>query len=304
MKKTIFFVLVVVGTVSVYLFNIAATENPVNDKSIKEKIKEKYHVYAVPLPDSLDFAGELVPVEYPYVREKLDKDLLINMYWQSNTLLKIKRSAKYFPVIEPLLKKYGIPDDFKYLALAESGLDNVTSPAGAKGIWQLMPSTARKYGLIVNKDIDERYHLEKATEAACLYLKEAYLKFGSWTMAAAAYNRGMKGLEKAVADQNESDYYKLYLNDETARYLFRILALKEIITRQRDYGFYVRKQDLYTFPEYHTVSINASEIDWVGFARHHGISYGQLRYMNPWIRSYSYENKNNTEFLVKIPVFK
>jgi hypothetical protein len=304
MKKIIILFSFLTVLAVIYLFNVNATGNPVNDKSIKEKIKEKYHVYAVPLPDTLDFAGEPVPMQYPYVREKLDKDLLINMYWQSNTLLKIKRAAKYFPIIEPILKKHGIPDDFKFLALAESGLDNVVSPAGAKGIWQLMPETARKYGLIVNKDIDERYHLEKATEAACKYLKEAYLKFGSWTLAAAAYNRGMKGLEKAIADQNETDYYKLYLNDETARYLYRILALKEIINHQRDYGFYVRKQDLYAFPGYKTVEINASEIDWTALAQHHGISYGQLRYMNPWIRSYSYENKNNTVFLVKLPVFK
>ncbi len=292
------FFIVLYGIVS-----INATGNPVSDEAVKEKIKEKYHVFAIPLPDSLFFAGESVPLHLPYVREKLDKDLLINTYWQSNTLLKIKRAAKYFPIIEPILKQYHIPDDFKYLALAESGLENLTSPAGAKGIWQLMPQTARKYGLIVNKDIDERYHLEKSTRAACQYLNEAYLKFGSWTMAAAAYNRGMAGLEKAVSDQNESDYYKLYLNDETARYVYRILALKEIIENYPDYGFHVRKQDLYTYPDYYEISISGKIESWPALAQHYGISYGQLRYMNPWIRSYAYENKNNDTLIVKIPRF-
>jgi len=204
----------------VWIFTIRATDNPVTDKNIRQLIKEKYHVYAVPLPDTMDFAGEHVPVHLPYVREKFDKELLINVYWQSNTLLYIKRSAKFFPAIEPVLKKYGIPDDFKYIALAESGLQHVTSPAGAKGIWQLMPKTARKYGLIVNQDIDERYHLEKSTEAACRYFLEAKEKFGNWTLTAAAYNRGMNGLEKALADQEERNYYKLYLNPETSRYIY------------------------------------------------------------------------------------
>lgn len=284
--------------------NIRATENPVSDDNIKALIKEKYHIYAVPLPDSLNFAGERVPLEFPYVREKLDKELLINVYWQSNTLLYIKRAAKFFPQIEPVLKDFSIPDDFKYIALAESGLQHITSPAGAKGIWQLMPTTARKYGLIVNKDIDERYNLEKATRAAALYFREAKKRFGSWTLAAAAYNRGMNGLEKAVTDQKETDYYKLFLNPETSRYVYRIVALKEILRHPDEYGFHVRKQDLYAPVPHKTLRISDSPIDWVETARRAGVSYGELRYMNPWIRSYSYANKNRDTFIVKIPLFK
>ncbi len=303
MKKITFLFSILTITLAIIFLGTGATENPVSDKAIKEKIKENYHVYAVPLPDSMDFSGETVPLEFPDVREKLDKELLINMYWQSNTLLKIKRTAKYFPVIEPILQKNGIPDDFKYLALAESGLDHVVSPAGAKGIWQFMPKTARRYGLTVNQDIDERYHLEKSTQAACQYFKDAYKKFGSWTLVAAAYNRGMQGLEKAIADQKENNYYKLYLNPETARYLYRILALKEIISHWEDYGFHIRKEDLYTFPRFTTVSVSAPVESWPEFARHYGISYGQLRYLNPWIRSYSYENKNKDTLILKIPLF-
>jgi len=287
----------------IWFANIRATDNPVTDKGIRQLIKENYHVYAVPLPDTMYFAGERVPMEKPYVREKFDKELLINVYWQSNTLLYIKRTAKFFPVIEPILQRYGIPDDFKYIALAESGLQHVTSPAGAKGIWQLMPRTARKYGLIVNSDIDERYHLEKSTEAAARYFLEAKEKFGSWTLAAAAYNRGMGGLEKALNDQQESDYYKLYLNPETSRYIYRILALKEVLRHPDEYGFHVRKQDLYEPAPYHTIEVSGSPIDWVEVAKNMGISYGELRYMNPWIRSYSYENKAKDTFEVKIPLF-
>ncbi len=287
----------------IFFISIQATENPVSNKSVKEQIKEKYHVFAVPLPDSLDFAGENVPLEFPYVKERLDKELLINMYWQSNTLLKIKRSAKYFPIIEPILKKYGIPEDFKYLAIAESGLEHVTSPAGAKGIWQFMPKTAKKYGLKVNPDIDERFNIEKSTEAACKYLLDAYKKFGSWTLAAAAYNRGMKGLEKAIADQNETDYYKLYLNPETARYIYRILAIKEIMKHPHDYGFRFRKEDLYQFPAYKTETIVSPIESWPSLAQYYGISYGQLRYMNPWIKTYSYDSKTPDTLIIKIPVF-
>jgi hypothetical protein len=304
MKKdfSIILLMLLSGFLSVLL--LSSTDNPVTDKSVKEQIRENYRIYAIPLPDSLEFAGETVPLEYPYVREKFDKELLINVYWQSNTLLKLKRAAKYFPVIEPILKKYHIPDDFKYLALAESGLEHVTSPAGAKGIWQLMPQTARKYGLRINDEIDERYNLEKSTRAACQYLSEAYKKFGSWTMAAAAYNRGMKGLEQAVSDQNETDYYKLYLNPETARYIYRIIALKEIIEHPSEYGFRFRKEDLYTFPAYKSIKITGTVDNWPDFASHYGISYGELRYLNPWIRDYSFRNKDQDTLIVKIPLFE
>ncbi|NPA42651.1 MAG: lytic transglycosylase domain-containing protein [Chlorobi bacterium] len=282
----------------------SAEPDPDPSEDVRRLLREHYRIYAVPLPDSLDFAGEPVPLRYPYVRERLDKELLINVYWQSNTLLYIKRAAKYFPVIEPLLDSAGIPDDFKFVALAESGLQHVKSPAGARGIWQLMPETARKYGLIVNKDIDERYHLEKSTRAAARYLKNAKEKFGTWTLAAAAYNRGMQGLEKALTDQKETDYYKLYLNPETARYIYRIVALKEILRDPSAYGFHVREEDLYAIPPHKTVRVTGRPLDWVAIAKAHGISYGELRYMNPWIRSYAYPNKAGDTFEVKIPIFE
>ncbi len=285
-------------------FFVKAVENPMTDGAIREAFKKNYRIYALPLPDSLTFAGEAVPLNRPDIREKLDKELLINVYWQSYGLLKFKRAAKYFPVIEPILKKYGIPDDFKYLAVAESNLENITSPAGARGIWQLMPETARKNHMEVSKQVDERYHLEKSTEAACRYLLEAKEKFGSWTLAAAAYNRGIKGLEKALADQQADNYWDLYLNPETARYVYRILAIKEIMENPQDYGFYFRKKDLYQPEHFRLIAIDTNQVDWVGLAKNNGISFYQLKQLNPWILDYQYKAKQKRPFVIKLPVQK
>ena len=180
-----------------------------------------YEVKALKIPENLSFAGEKVPLNEPDVRERIDRELLVNVYWQSNTLLNIKRAHKFFPVIEPILKKYGIPDDFKYLAVIESGLLNVTSPSGAKGFWQIMPATAKEYGLEVNENVDERNHLEKSTEAACKYFLKAYEKFGSWSLVAGSYNAGMSGITKVQEIQKSNSYYDLYLNTETSRYVPR-----------------------------------------------------------------------------------
>jgi len=280
------------------------TDNKVTDDAVENEFLKYYRIYALPIPEDLDFAGEKVPVYREDVREKLDKELLINVYWQSSTLLKIKRANKYFPVIEPILKKYGVPEDFKYLAVAESGLEHAKSPAGARGIWQFMKSTALKYGLEVNEEVDERYDLEKSTEAACKYFLDAKEKFGSWTLAAAAYNRGMVGLSNAVEDQGVDTYYDLYLNPETARYIYRILAIKEILKQPEKYGFHFRVTDLYRFPAYKEVLVSGPVEWWPDWAKQQGITYGQLRYMNPWIRSYSLENKEGNVYKVKIPLFK
>ncbi len=287
------------------LFFVRGTDNPTTDRYVKEHFRENYRIYAVPLPDSLDFAGEKVPMDRPDVREKLDKELLINVYWQSFALLKFKRAAKYFPVIEPILKKYGIPDDFKYLAVAESNLDpTVVSPAGAKGIWQWMKEPATQYGLLITNQVDERYHIEKSTEAACKYLSDAKEKFGSWTLAAAAYNRGMKGLEKALTNQQADNYWDLYLNPETARYIYRILAIKEIMEHPGDYGFHFRDSDLYRFPAFKTVSVDTTEIDWVDWAKKHHVTYLQLRTLNPWIIDYNFKSEQKRHFDIKIPLKK
>ncbi len=290
-----------IGIIGIIFLFVMGTENKTTDEAIENELQKYYRIYAIPLPNQLTFAGEKVPLERTDIKEKLDKELLINVYWQSATLLKIKRAHKYFPVIEAILKKYGIPDDFKYLAVAESNLENVTSPAGAKGIWQLMKPTAQKYGLTVNDEIDERYNLEKATEAACQYFLEAKEKFGSWTLVAASYNRGMGGLQKAMEDQKTYDYYDLYLNPETARYIYRTLALKLILENPQKYGFRFRLDDLYQFPPFDTVKVAGSVESWPQWAIQQGITYGQLRYMNPWIKSYRLTNKEQDTLIVKIP---
>ncbi|MCW8981048.1 MAG: lytic transglycosylase domain-containing protein, partial [Altibacter sp.] len=215
-----------IGLVTV-LFGVSslcvnAVQEAPTDETLEKKMINDYNVYALPIPEYMEFAGEPVPLNEPDIRERLDRELLVNTYWQSNMLLMIKRAHKYFPVIEPLLKEHGLPDDFKYLAVAESGLDNVRSPAGAAGFWQFLSSTGKEYGLEINDYVDERYNLEMATEVAAEYLKKSKERFGSWTLAAAAYNAGNGGVNKQITRQKtDNDYYDLLLNDETSRYVFR-----------------------------------------------------------------------------------
>ena len=212
MKKHLFYFLVTVVSLLIFaqLF-IYATDLKSEDKLHQDQFNIKYGIFAVVQPENLNFAGEEIPIYSSEIWERIDKELLKNIYWQSNTLLYFKRANKYFPIIEPILKQYNIPDDFKYLAVIESGLDNVVSPSGAAGFWQIMNQTGREYGLEVNKAIDERYNLEKATIVACKYLQEAYNKFGSWTMAAAAYNMGKNGAARKIKNQSSNNYYNLYL---------------------------------------------------------------------------------------------
>ncbi|MFT4803600.1 MAG: membrane-bound lytic murein transglycosylase D, partial [Psychroserpens sp.] len=216
-----------------------------NDLVETTRMINDYNVYALSVPDNLNFAGEAMPLQDPDVFERMDRELLVNTYWQSNGLLMFKRAEKYFPIIEPILKKNGIPDDFKYLAVIESGLTNAVSPAGARGVWQIMPSTGRENGLEVNSNVDERYHLEMATEVACKYLLKSKENLGSWTLAAAAYNAGNTGVSNRLREQDVNAYYDLLLGEETGRYLFRIVALKEILTHPKKYGFNFTSKDLY-----------------------------------------------------------
>ena len=201
------------------------------------KTENDYNVYALDVPETLHFAGEKVPLHLPDIKERMDRELLVNTYWQSNGLLLFKRANKYFPIIEPILKEYGIPDDFKYLAVIESGLQNVTSPAGARGFWQIMKATGRENGMEINDNVDERFHLEKATRVACKYLLASKERFGDWTSAAAAYNAGNAGIGRRMEEQQVDSYYDLLLGEETGRYIFRVVALKEIFTNAKKYGF-------------------------------------------------------------------
>lgn len=256
--------------------------------------------YAVKLPEKVSFAGEEVPLDDPEVRERLDRELTVNAYWQSSTILILKRANRYLPLIERVLQEEGVPDDFKYLAAAESNFDNVVSPAGAAGFWQLMKTAAVQNGLIVNEEVDERYDLEKATHAACRYLKDAKAKTGSWTAAAAAYNMGVGGITRAQEKQGETAYYHLLLNTETSRYVQRIIALKIIHQNQKDFGFYLNKDDLY--PEWkYAVQQVSGPVNWIDFAKQNNISYKLLRIYNPWIRDFFLDNREKRDYIVKIP---
>lgn len=284
------------------LFIFAVQKAPSDDTvGAVKKLVNDYNVYAIQIPEQLEFAGEAVPLNDPDVYERMDRELLVNTYWQSNGLLMFKRAQKYFPIIEPILKKNGVPDDFKYLAVIESGLSNAVSPAGARGVWQIMPATARENGLEVNDNVDERYHLAKSTEIACKYLLKSKESLGSWTLAAAAYNAGNSGMANRLKEQDVKNYYDLLLGEETGRYIFRIIALKEILNHPKAYGFNFNESDLYsTIPTYE-VKVDSEVTDFTAFAQKYGINYKILKIHNPWLREDHLNNKGKKQYILDIP---
>jgi membrane-bound lytic murein transglycosylase D len=253
------------------------------------------------LPDHLEFAGEPVPLDNFDTRESLDKEMLVNGYWQSRTLMILKRSKRYFATIEPILKKYGVPDDFKYLAMAESGLENLVSPAKAVGVWQILESTAKDYGLEVNTAVDERYDLAKSTEVACMYLLESYKQYGSWTMAAATYNAGRLGLETQITKQKTDNYYDLLLNDETARYVFRLIAHKLITENPSAYGFHLEDNDYYPLIATHYLTVDTAIPNIAEFALENSTNYKIIKQFNPWLRQNNLPAQVNKVYQIKIP---
>ena len=284
------------------LFIFAMQKTPADNTLVKEKpLLNDYNVYALQMPDNLNFAGEPVPVENPDIYERMDRELLVNTYWQSNGLLMFKRAAKYFPIIEPILKKNNIPEDFKYLALIESGLTNVVSPAGATGFWQIMKATGRENDLEVNDNVDERYNLEMATQVACDYLKNAKENLGTWTLAAAAYNAGNAGVSRRLEEQDVTGYYDLLLGEETGRYVFRIVALKEILSNPTKYGFNFNKSDLYKPVPTMKVEVDTAVSDFSQFAKNFGINYKILKIHNPWLREKHLNNKSRKQYFIEIP---
>lgn len=291
--------LAMIGEVFIY-----ATTRESNDDVHRKAIKANYHIYAPVLPDTLYFAGERVPMNIYYVRESMDRELMVNMYWHSNILLYMKRAGRFFPVIEPILKKNGVPEDFKYLCVIESGLQNVTSSAKAQGYWQFIKSTGEKYGLTINDDIDIRNNIEASTEAACRYLKDLKQRFGSWTSAAAAYNCGEGGLGRRYKLESVNNYYDVRLNPETARYVFRILAVKQIMQHPQDYGIYIRQCDLYPPIPTQTATLSGRDIDLYEYARQHNCSYKMLRELNPWLINETIKNKADRTYTVKLPIKK
>ena len=291
---TLFFILL-----STFIFLSFSSKNNMTGQA--NNPEGGYNIYAIDIPEMLNFSGESMPIHIPDVRERIDRELLVNTYWQSNGLLMFKRAQRYFPIIEPILKSYAIPDDFKYLALIESGLQNVTSSAGAKGFWQIMKSTGKEYGLEINSNVDERNNLELATYVACKYLLKAKSELGSWTLAAASYNAGINGVKKKLKRQEVSDYYDLLFGEETGRYVFRIVALKEILTHPKKYGFNFSKKHLYeTVPTY-KIKVDTAVADFTSFARKFDLNYKQLKIHNPWLRESFLNNRSNKIYYLEIP---
>lgn len=254
------------------------------------------------VPSQDDLAGETVPLDWFGVREQLDREMVVNTYHHSSTMLYFKRASRWFPIIEPILNEEGIPDDFKYLAIIESGLSHVVSPAGAAGFWQFMKGTAPQYGLRVSKEVDERYHVVKSTYAACDYLKEAKEEFGSWALAAASYNMGMAGVRRALEEQGVETYWELHLNAETARYVYRLLAIKAIFENPSAFGFSLQPEALYQPHATRTVWVTSSIDDLSAFAREEGANLKILKTLNPWLRSDRLTVAASDSIAVEMPV--
>ena len=263
--------------------------------------RSSYKISPIAIPEDLNFAGELVPKNDPEVMERVDREFLVNTYWQSNALLLMKRANKYFPVIEPILAKNGIPEDFKYLAVAESALTNVVSHAGATGFWQIMKGTGREYGLEINSNVDERYHLEKSTQVACDYLNRWYKKYGSWSLTAAAYNAGPGAINKYLGIQKVDSYYDLLLGQETGRYVFRIMAIKEILSHPERYGFDIEEKDMYAAVPTFKIELQEPVSNFADFAAKYGINYKVLKRHNPWLREAHLNNASRKKYVVEIP---
>lgn len=293
------FAILITAIAGIFLHFTAAKSD--KDQEYREAFTKNTRFYSVPLPESIEFAGEKVPLDLYFVREGLDRELLVNTYWHSNTLLTIKRAGRYFPMIEAILKKNGIPDDFKYLAIIESGLMNVVSPANAAGFWQFLDKTGRQYGLEVTSEVDERYHFNKSTEAACKYLKDAHKTFGSWTRAAAAYNAGQGRISRESERQQVDNYYEMYLNPETARYIYRILAVKLIFEDPTAYGFYLRNKDLYPSVPVNSYIIENDITNLVNFAKSKNSTYRILKEFNPWLRTDQLKVSSGKVYVIDLP---
>jgi membrane-bound lytic murein transglycosylase D len=253
------------------------------------------------IPDNVTFAGEKMPLTYFDTRESLDREILTSAYRHSSTIMIIKRANRYLPVIEKILKKNNVPDDFKYLVAAESEYSNMVSPAGATGFWQIMAETGREDGMEINNVVDERYDLEKSTQFACNYFLKSYEKYGNWTLTAASYNGGRAALDEQIRIQQENNYYDLLLADETARYIFRAVAYKLVITNPEAFGFTLDKSDLYPVLNYYEVKVDTAVTDFSAFAKKFGTNYKILKFLNPWLRKPYLTPKPNKEYLIKIP---
>lgn len=250
----------------------------------------------------LEFAGTPLPLERIGVRERMEKELLIGTFRHSSSLLTLKRSGRWFPMIEPILVDSGIPLDFKYLSVIESGLANAVSPSDARGFWQFMEPAAKEFGLRVDRDVDERYHVEKATRAACAYLNEAHHRYGDWLLAAASYNMGMSGVSRRLEEQGGEAYWDLMLNDETARYVYRLYATKQVMESPEQHGFRLSAEDWYAPVETRDTLLVDGIEDLAAFAAEAGVSYNALKTLNPWLRSDRLPIREDQYYVVRLPL--
>ncbi|WP_143962838.1 lytic transglycosylase domain-containing protein [Litoribacter populi] len=312
MNKIHFFILyvLIIGLAGWFYYSTATQANPVGEVIIKNEATGQEQRVSVPeftrvklfdTPQNLTFAGEAVPLDQQDILERLEREIYVNAYWNSNTILTMKRAGKFFPIIEPILEKHNIPNDFKYVALVESGLMNVVSPAGARGFWQFMESTGKELNLEISNEVDERYHLEKSTEAACRYLKKAYGRFGNWTSVAASYNMGITGLSKRKNEQLMPNYYSLLLNEETSRYVFRILAFKELFENPDMYGYELQEQHFYKMPKLREIMVDDSINDLAKWSVEQNSSYKDLKTYNPWLRTNKLSVKKGRQYTIKLP---
>lgn len=298
-KSIISLGLIMILTMVLQLFTFST--RVLGDDEHKQLFKSKYQVFALEIPNDLHFAEEKLPMNDFEVFERMDRELTVNTYWQTQTILIHKRANRWFPIIEPILKRNGIPNDFKYIPVIETGFLNLTSPAGAVGFWQFMEGTAKELGLEVNNQIDERYHVEKSTQAACDYFNKLYKEFGSWTLVAAAYNMGPTAIKAQLSRQDAKNYYDLILNQETARYVFRIVAMKEIMQHPEEYGYTIRKKDLYSLIPTYTLKVDTSIQDFAKFSAYLDVNYKTLKTFNPWLREAFLENKENKTYYIQLP---
>lgn len=281
-----------------FIFSAKMTEE---DDLYRRSFLANNKIFSIPIPKNLSFANEKLPTYDFTVLESMERELLVNTYFHSQTILMHKRANRWLGFIAGILKKNGVPDDFKYIALIESNFTNTVSPKGAAGFWQFLNGAGKQYGLEINDEIDERYHVEKSTEAACKYFKEAFRIFNNWTLAAASYNIGIDGLKNQLEKQKANSYYDLYLNEETARYIFRILAVKEVISNPKDYGYQLRKKDLYPTIPTLKIPVDSSITDLAGFAAMNNTNYKILKYFNPWLKNSSLSNKDRKTYQIELP---
>ncbi len=269
---------------------------------VKEDGKLQYKWYQPEMPKSLSFAGERVPLERWEVRERMEREMIVNYYMHGTTLYILKLTSRYFPMIEQKLRANGVPDDFKYLCVAESALQHQTSAVGAASFWQFMKDTGPRYGLEINNEVDERYNVAKATDAACAYLKEAYGKFNSWTAAAASYNCGQAGYTKQIEFQQRSNYYDLAFPEETNRYIFRILSLKILLSDAKKHGYILNSGEPFQPVKTRTVTVDTTIKDLAEFSIANGSNYKMLKLLNPWLRAHSLTVKPGKMYEIEFPL--